>query len=143
MSLPNLVSDADHVELSRLVVEFNWRLDSRQAGSLYELVADDVVFQIGEPVVGRDALKAWGEQFDETNPLPGIRHLLSNARFVADGPDRATGTVLLAAYFVPADGAEGIIPTIPFAVGQDHDTYVRTPEGWRLASRRWEQLFTR
>lgn len=143
-SLPALVSDADHVELSRLLVELNWRLDNHQAGALHELVTDDIVFQIGdEPVVGRDALKAWGEWFDETDPLPGIRHSLSNPRFVSNGPDRATGTVLVTAFFVPADGVEKITATVPYAVGEDHDSYVRTSEGWRLASRRWSQLFTR
>lgn len=130
--------------MSRLLVELTWCLDNRQAGSLHELVTEDIVFQIGdEPVIGRDALLTWGERFDETNPLPGIRHSLSNPRFVSNGTDRATGTVMVTAFFVPTDGTEEITATTPFAVGQDHDTYVRTSEGWRLASRRWEQLFTR
>ena len=147
MSLPTsagLVSDADHVELSRLLAEIAWRLDNHQARTVYELATEDVRFHVGpEPIVGRDALKTWGEQFDQADPLPGIRHSLSNARFVADGTDRAVSTSMLTAYFVPDDGAEAIVATAPFAVGEDHDTFVRTAEGWRIASRRWEQLFTR
>lgn len=153
MSLPTsagLVSDADHVELSRLLGEIAWRLDNHRAGTVYELTTEDVEFHVGpEPVVGHDALKTWGEQFDQADPLPGIRHSLSNARFSADGPDRAVGTSMLTAYFVPIDSNESaeagdvIVATAPFAVGEDHDTFVRTPEGWRIASRRWEQLFTR
>ncbi|WP_410645945.1 nuclear transport factor 2 family protein, partial [Amycolatopsis sp. lyj-346] len=61
-------------------------------------------------------------------------------RFVADGPDRARGTSLLTAYLVQQKGSD---ETVPFVVGEDHDTVVRTPEGWRFASRRWVTLFSR
>jgi hypothetical protein len=33
--------------------------------------------------------------------------------------------------------------TVPVAVGVDHDVFVRTAEGWRFSSRRWNPLFTR
>ncbi|WP_431037898.1 nuclear transport factor 2 family protein [Streptomyces sp. P6-2-1] len=138
------VGDADHVALSRLVTEISLRLDNGRAGTVHELATDDVVFSIAEdPVLGRDALRVWGERFDRARPLPGIRHSLSNPRFLADGPDRASGTVMVTAYYVPAEGAGDIVATTPFAVGEDHDTYVRTREGWRLASRRWELWFSR
>ena len=30
-----------------------------------------------------------------------------------------------------------------FSVGEDHDRFVRTEEGWRFVSRRWIELFAR
>jgi hypothetical protein len=33
--------------------------------------------------------------------------------------------------------------TLPFAMGECHDTYSRTPQGWRLRSRRFIPLFNR
>ena len=33
--------------------------------------------------------------------------------------------------------------TLPFAVGEDNDRFVRTVQGWRFASRHWDQLFDR
>lgn len=137
-----LVSEADHVELSRLIQEFAWRLDHLQAASVIELVTDDIDFRAdpANPVIGRDALAAWGAGFDAANPLPGIRHSLSNARFVDEGDGRARGTSMLTAYFTPA----GETPTtVPFAIGEDHDAFVRTAEGWKLASRLWVPLAMR
>lgn len=135
------VSDSDHVALSRLVSEFAWRIDNLKAATLHELVTDDAELRTGaDPVIGIDAIKAWGAHFDETDPLPGIRHSITNARFSGDGPDRAQGTSMLTAYWT-APGEDAV--TTPFAVGEDHDTFIRTPDGWRLASRVWVQLFTR
>ena len=36
-----LVSEADHVELSRLVTEHAWRVDNGRADTVHELYADD------------------------------------------------------------------------------------------------------
>jgi len=33
--------------------------------------------------------------------------------------------------------------SFPWVVGEDHDRFIRTNDGWRFASRRWEQLFAR
>ena len=56
-----LVSDADHVSLSRLVVELSWRIDHGQADRVWELfVADGVLDTSGTPLVGHDAIREWG-----------------------------------------------------------------------------------
>jgi len=61
-------------------------------------------------------------------------------RFVADGPDAAEGITILTVYMVAGPGAA---TTLPLQVGEDHDRFVRTDDGWRLASRRWVELFSR
>ena len=33
--------------------------------------------------------------------------------------------------------------SVPWNVGEDHDRFVRTEHGWRLADRLWEELFAR
>jgi len=136
------VPDADHVELSRLVQEIAWRIDNLKAATVVELVTDDVEFRADpdNPVLGREAFAAWGEGFDAANPLPGIRHSVSNARFVDNGDGTVSGTSMLTAYFAPT----GQDPTtVPFAVGEDHDTFLRTPEGWKLSSRLWAPMAVR
>jgi hypothetical protein len=60
-------------------------------------------------------------------------------RFVADGPDAARGTSLLIVFMDP-DGSQA---SAPWNVGEDHDRFVRTATGWRIASRRYVNLFTR
>lgn len=137
-----LVPDTDHVELSRLIQEIAWRIDHLQAATVAELVSNDVEFRADpdNPVLGREAMAAWGAGFDAANPLPGIRHSVSNARFVDTGDGTASGTSMLTAYFTPAGQAP---TTAPFAVGEDHDTFVRTAEGWKLASRLWVPMAIR
>jgi hypothetical protein len=85
-----LVSDADHVELSRLVAELVWRIDAGLVSTAYELFAPDGELHIRPvDVVGIEAIKVWGEQLDAANALPGIRNAVTNLRFVDDGDDRA------------------------------------------------------
>ena len=76
----------------------------------------------------------------EAPPWHRIRHVCGNMRFVADGPNPAEGTRLLTVFMVEKPGAA---TTLPWRVGEDHDRFVRTEQGWRLVSRRWADLFER
>ena len=33
--------------------------------------------------------------------------------------------------------------SVPWVVGEDHDRFVRTEQGWRFKSRQWKPLFAR
>jgi hypothetical protein len=139
--LNKLVTDADHVQLVRLVTEIGWRIDNGRAETVHELFTDEGQLSMGpDPVSGREALREWGRALDETRPLPGIRHVATNSRFLADGPDRAHGTTTLTAYLVEQQGSG---ETIPYTVGEDQDTFARTAEGWRFSSRLWVPWFNR
>ncbi|MCM1965299.1 MULTISPECIES: nuclear transport factor 2 family protein [unclassified Streptomyces] len=143
--LPGLVSDRDHAQLSRLVTESAWRVDLGEAKTLHELFTADGELVVGQPFKGRDEIRLWGENLDMTNPYPGIRHLVSNMRFVAtgtdaEGRDTAEGTTVLTVFLQDANGRT---TSTPWVVGEDHDCFVRTDVGWRFTSRSWVQLFGR
>ena len=57
-----------------------------------------------------------------------------------DGDNAAIGTTVLTVFMVAGSGPA---TTQPFSVGEDHDLFVRTEEGWRFVSRRWDELFAR
>jgi hypothetical protein len=61
-------------------------------------------------------------------------------RFVYDGDNAAFGTTVLTVFMV---AGEQPATTVPFNVGEDHDRFVRTGQGWKFASRRWVELFAR
>jgi hypothetical protein len=61
-------------------------------------------------------------------------------RFIADGDDRAEGTTVITQYMDQGDGPGR---TLPAAVGEDHDRFVRTDQGWRFVSRSFDLLFVR
>lgn len=138
---PRLVSDADHLQLTRLVTEISWRIDHDEAATVHELFAEDGTLEIGESTLsGHDEIGDWGRRLAQENPYAGIRHVCTNMRFVADGEDRAVGTSILTAYL---DQGQAGAATLPFVVGEDNDRFVRTEAGWRFASRSWVPLFER
>jgi hypothetical protein len=137
----HLVSETDHVQLSRLVTEHAWKADNGRADTIHELYIDDGELIVGPtPLRGREAILEWGLQLVDNPPWRSIRHVCGNMRFVSDGPDAAEGTTILTVFMVA--GAEPAT-TQPFSVGEDHDRFVRTEQGWRFVSRRWVELFAR
>jgi hypothetical protein len=132
-----LVSDADHLSLSRLVVEISWRIDHGQADRVWELfVADGVLDTSGTPLVGHDAIRNWGRA--RVASTVRTRHICSGMRFIDRGNGRATGSTLLTVFM--HDG-EGRGPAVPAVVGEDTDEFVRAGAGWQFASRTFETLF--
>jgi hypothetical protein len=134
------VSDADYVQLCRLVTEHAWRTDNGRSDTLHELWAEDGELDLGSTTLrGRKAIAEWGRQLVEHPPWLTIHHVCGNMRFMADGPDAATGSTILVV-FMDADGTRS---SVPFNVGEDHDRFVRTEHGWRFVSRRWVELYER
>jgi hypothetical protein len=134
------VSESDYVELSRLVIEHAWTVDNGRADTVHELYVDDGVLDVGTPVRGRQAIREWGRRLVAAPPWRIIRHACSNMRFLSDGPDAAHGTSVLTVFMVVGAGSA---TTLPFNVGEDHDQFTRTKQGWKLVSRRWVELYTR
>jgi hypothetical protein len=135
--LEQLVSEADHLALSRLVEEISWRIDHGRADSVWELfVPDGVLTTSGTPLIGHDAIRAWGRA--RVASTARTRHIISGMRFTDGGDGRATGSTLLTVFIHEGDGRG---PAIPSVVGEDTDEFVRTEAGWRFVSRTFEVLF--
>lgn len=141
-SLDDLVSDTDHVQLERLHLELSWRIDRGIGDTITELfTADGEINTLGDPIVGHDALRAWGAALaGDDSPIRGVRHVHTNMRFTTDGPDTATGTAYVTAYL--PDAPEGR-DTLPFTMGHVTDRYQRTANGWRFQSRVFVPYFMR
>ncbi len=135
------VSEADHVQRSRLVTAHAWRVDNGRADTLHALYRDDGERIVGPtPLRGRQAIDAWGRQRVEAPPWSCMRHVCGNMRCVADGANAAEGTTVLTVLMVAGSGAA---TTLPGMVGEDHDRCVRTEHRWRLVSRRGVALCAR
>jgi len=132
-----LVSDADHLSLSRLVVEVSWRIDHGRADTVWELfVADGVLDTGGTPLVGHDAIRQWGQE--RVASTIRTRHICSGMRFTDRGNGRATGSTLLTVFMHEGDGVGQAVPAV---VGEDIDEFLRTDVGWRFVSRTFGVLF--
>ena len=72
------VSDADHVQLERLVTEAAWRVDEGHSDTLYELFVEDGTLLLGNSELkGHDAIRNWGRQLEDGHPL--IASVMSRA----------------------------------------------------------------
>jgi hypothetical protein len=135
--IEQLVSDADHLSLSRLVVEIAWRIDHGRADTVWELfVADGVLNTSGTKLVGHDAIRDWGRARVISNAR--TRHICSGMRFADRGDGHATGSTLLTVFIHDGAGQGSAVPAV---VGEDTDEFVHTDAGWRFASRTFEALF--
>ena len=137
----DLVDAADYIQLTRLALEVAWRVDASRAETLPGLFTEDgQIATLGEPNIGREAIRAWGHMMDTDSPIAGVRHVLTNFRFTSDGADQAVGTMYITAYLAAAPDGQG---TLPFAMGLGTDHYRRTADGWKVTSRAFVPYFMR
>jgi ketosteroid isomerase-like protein len=121
--------------INELVTEYAWLLDHRQWHEVIDLCTDDAILNIrGREIVGKTGLASWAEHRAE-NKTRRTQHQMTNLRLEAETPDRVIGTASLV--LVVAKGGSG---TYVDLVGEYHDEYVRTPDGWRFRRRRLKLL---
>ena len=122
----------------RLSLQFGLFNDTGRFHELAELfVADGILVRPlapNAPLQGREAILR-----DFTDKLRGftVRHVFTNILIDVQSADQATGITYYTVYrqeFVPPPGQafdfEGVV-----YLGEYHDTFRRTAEGWRFASR--------
>ncbi|WP_019169983.1 nuclear transport factor 2 family protein [Pseudaminobacter salicylatoxidans] len=137
--------DRMQIELQcmRLVTAFAVNLDLRSYDEVVALFAPDAVYRPRHTTFrGQEGVRA----YLQSRPHERIsRHIISNCLIDVLGPDEARGYCVLT-YFVDEGGTGGGEPA-PLAgaklVGDYHDRFVRTPEGWRITERIGEIVFER
>ncbi|MDY0013761.1 MAG: nuclear transport factor 2 family protein [Rhodocyclaceae bacterium] len=130
---------SDRLELQQLVVDYASAIDSRQFDHLDQVFTPDACIDyrvFGGPDGPYPEIKAWLQQ--ALSPLPAYQHLVGNQDFRITG-DQASGRVMcLNPMSFPRP--EGGVQVAFFGLWY-LDEYVRTPAGWRIASRREEKAF--
>ena len=124
----------------RLSIAFANNIDRRDYPALLDLFADDAfVDRMGTIIRGKPALSAWLE----SRPADIVtRHVCSNIEIVQRGPDRAEGVTYFT--FYKAAGTTDICDIEgPELVGEYHDLFVLTEQGWKFRSRKITIIFKR
>jgi ketosteroid isomerase-like protein len=132
----------DVAAIVRLTHDYALFNDTFRVDDLVALFTEDAFFDMEpaglERYEGRAAIRDFFER--EKRALSHVMHLTSNHRVDVDG-DTATGTAYYHAMGITRRGGRE-----NQARGYYDDRYVRTPEGWRFASRRsclllpWEPI---
>lgn len=131
-----------HAEIERactgLVLDYAYYRDRPDADGLAGIFAEDAVLNVlGQAFVGRDAIRA-RLQGAENGPL--FRHMMSTIRIFVDSEDRARGVSYVTVY----SASPGAMPRplgAPLGVGEYHDAFVRTADGWKIQRRDFVPVF--
>lgn len=97
----------------------------------------------GKPFTGREQLL---DSFGLRSKTLVIRHFTSNIRVVVTDDTHAEGVCYYMAvnHDPGTDDPEFPLPmNLPFSVGEYHDKFVRTADGWRISHRVVKRLFQR
>jgi ketosteroid isomerase-like protein len=125
-------------ECERLVLDFAHFSDRQDYESLAALFAPDGVLLRpgGEPLAGRAAIV---KSYRSRPPGRITRHICTNTRITVESADRARGLSYAVVYSTnmnePPEGHFGPKADPRQLIGEFEDEFVRTEEGWRIASR--------
>lgn len=133
--------EADCREMcERLSIAFANNVDRRDYPALLDLFGEDaVVDRMGTIIRGKPALSAWLA----SRPADVVtRHVCSNTEIVQRGPETAEGLTYFT--FYKAVGTADVCDVEgPELVGEYHDLFVLTVQGWKFQSRKITVIFKR
>jgi hypothetical protein len=123
----------------RLVLDFAYHADRQEYEALAALFVPDgtMARPTGDPLVGRAAII---KSYQARGGGRVTRHFCANIRITVESPDRARGLTYALVYSATADRLPvahfGIEADPRHLIGEFEDEFVRTVEGWKIASRR-------
>ena len=120
-----------------LVLDYAIHRDRLDADSYAKLFAADAVLSVlDDRFVGRDAIH---ERLVESRGKETTRHLMSTIRITVEDEENATGISYVRIYASPA----GDLPMTAAqkVVGEYHDRFVRTADGWKISERKFVPVF--
>lgn len=140
------LTQAIELACSRLVNQFAVFNDAGQYVKLADLFSENGIYaRPTDPdnfVKGRDAIVA---AFQARPADKLTRHLMTNIVIDVTGPDSATGIAYITLYAGsterPAEKG-GFIANASQLIGEYHDEFVRTDQGWKFAKRQGRLVFT-
>jgi uncharacterized protein (TIGR02246 family) len=127
-----------------LIAAVTQRGDRREIEAAAALFAEDGVWiRGGRPWQGRAAVS---ESYGRLPATQVTRHISSNCVVTVEDADHASAITYYVAYHHDPGIASPAFPVPldpPFSLGEWHDRFVRTAEGWRIAQRETRRLFER
>lgn len=129
-----------------MIVEYSRRVDFGEASRIAELFTEDGRWEgVDLLLEGREQIAAWFSRREGVKRRVS-RHVCTNIAVEVVSPERAQALCYLLNY--RHDRAEGdlslpVATEVPKFVGECHDQFVKTTEGWRFAARHVDVAFVR
>ena len=115
----------DHIDIRHVYAQYNETIDDGDAEGWVAVWTDGGDFNGFE---GRDALMRFARHYLDNQDGARRRHWINNLH-ITPTPDGASATN----YYMILDVS--VTPPSVFSTGKNHDTFARTPHGWRFTSR--------
>jgi 3-phenylpropionate/cinnamic acid dioxygenase small subunit len=129
---------SDRIEIDELLVRYSRALDFREFDILETLFTDDAVFD-GGPLGSPVGPRAIRDMIEGTLAgLDATQHLVGKSLVTLDGDTAEVRTYLLSQHV--RESAPGPMKHY-FLGGEYEDRVVRTPDGWKIASRRLHRMW--
>lgn len=127
---------SDHIAITRLMYRYAQCVDKKTYAGLADVFCDDAVFMyMGEPVTPLASIQ---EMMLVLENYSSTLHRVSNVLFDVDGDQAKGQAYCLASHILIEDGqAKKIDMGIVY-----HDELFRTEQGWRIARREFELLWS-
>jgi hypothetical protein len=133
--------EQDCRDLVAAVTQLGDRQDAAGAAALFAV--DCTWIRGGRPYKGRAGVV---ESYGRLPPTQITRHMTANCVVTVRDEDHAEAITYYVAYHQDPGAQPATLPLPldpPFSLGEWHDRFVRTPEGWRIAHRETRRLFER
>ena len=123
-----------------LVRDYAYHRDRLDAAEVANLFTEDAKMSVlGQEFDGRGAIE---RRMLDGKGGPVTRHLMSTIRIFPESADRATGVSYVTVYISPRRDGDGPLPVEGFGgIGEYHDVFERTSDGWKIAARTFVPVF--
>ena len=138
---PLSVVSAGEIEdaCTNLVLDYAFYRDRLDAEPYANLFAEDAVLTVlGEVFTGRDAIR---KRLVEGRNGPVTRHMMSTVRIFVQDEDNASGVSYVTVY-AAAPGEFPLAVEGFMGLGEYHDKFVRTEDGWKISRRTFVHVFS-
>ena len=121
-----------------LVLNYAYYRDRPDADGVAAQFTEDARLEVlGQTFIGRDKIHA---RIEAGKGGPVFRHMMSTIRIFPVDQNQATGVSYVTVYSAPPGDMPQPINNFA-AVGEYHDRFVRTAEGWKIAERKFVFVF--
>lgn len=131
-------------ECRDLVIAITQHGDHRETEKAVALFAADAAWlRGGKPYKGHAEIR---DSYKRGSATQVTRHIIGGTLVTVRDDERAESVTYYVAMHHDPKVADAKFPLPfdpPFSMGEWHDKFVRTPEGWRFASRETKRLFER
>lgn len=132
---------SDRLEIQDLLVDYCYAIDFRDWDALDRIFTPDAVIDYTELGGSKGDLAATKAFLAQAMPMfESFQHMISTSKVTIDGDTAEGRTILHNPMVLPARTPEDK-PHVFFCGLWYRDTFVRTPEGWRISGRYEEKSY--